>query len=184
MIPASCSRSGSSSTFSSWYCPTSLLIGARDARRTELRTKPALRDERPGTRERASILILAIFPNSLVSPSPLCVRVLNQDFTMCWVGYVTFGKLEGSAGAAGSGFGGAASATSGGAAGGDFVPTRRVREAPGGKSNISFVDESEDALAAAPPPPVKVRTTPVSRISVLMILIKDRQEQRVGRFAR
>ena len=34
----------------------------------------------------------------------------------------------------------------------DFVPTRRVREAPGGKSSISFYDEEEqdDALASAP----------------------------------
>ncbi|KAG8759612.1 hypothetical protein FRC14_005477 [Serendipita sp. 396] len=63
--------------------------------------------------------------------------------------YATFGKMEGDAspGDTGASGGGAASGTSGD----NFVPTRRVREAPGGKSNISFVDESEDALAAAPP---------------------------------
>ncbi|KAG8786243.1 hypothetical protein FRC15_011814 [Serendipita sp. 397] len=65
------------------------------------------------------------------------------------IGYATFGKMEGDAspGDTGASGGGAASGTSGD----NFVPTRRVREAPGGKSNISFVDESEDALAAAPP---------------------------------
>ncbi|CCA73606.1 hypothetical protein PIIN_07559 [Serendipita indica DSM 11827] len=71
--------------------------------------------------------------------------------------YAAFGKLDGSADATNDGRGGA-SAASGTGAGSDFVPTRRVREAPGGKSNISFVDESEDALAAAPPPKVATRT--------------------------
>jgi len=47
----------------------------------------------------------------------------------------------------GDAFGGGGSSS----AGGDFVPTRRVREAPGGKSSISFVDENQDdALSAAP----------------------------------
>jgi hypothetical protein len=46
----------------------------------------------------------------------------------------------------------------GSASTGDFVPTRRVREAPGGKSSIAFYDDDvqDDALAAAPAKPTEV----------------------------
>ena len=63
--------------------------------------------------------------------------------------YATFAKVEGNmpkpSGSDTLGAGGGSSSS-------DFVPTRRVREAPGGKSSISFYDEEEqdDALASAP----------------------------------
>lgn len=71
--------------------------------------------------------------------------------------YAKFGRLGGNApqsageNAPGTnevgGDGGGSSSTSG------FVPTRRVREAPGGNSSISFYDDGrDDALTAAPPP--------------------------------
>ncbi|KAG8801287.1 hypothetical protein FRC17_006680 [Serendipita sp. 399] len=63
--------------------------------------------------------------------------------------YATFGKLEGDPSPVGAGASGDASAS--GATGGDFVPTRRVREAPGGRSTFALGIDSEDALAAAPP---------------------------------
>lgn len=65
--------------------------------------------------------------------------------------YATFGKIQGKP--SGTGSGGAGGATSpDSSAQANFVPTRRVREAPGGKSSIAFYDDArEDALAAAPP---------------------------------
>ncbi|PVG02334.1 hypothetical protein CPB86DRAFT_780758 [Serendipita vermifera] len=62
---------------------------------------------------------------------------------------------------------GAADTSIGSSAGGNdssasnFVPTRRVREAPGGKSSINFYDDSqEDALAAAPAKTVEQQPAP------------------------
>jgi hypothetical protein len=61
--------------------------------------------------------------------------------------YCTFGKLEGDLGNPNPD----SSSAEASSFASDFVPTRRVREAPGGKSSISFLDDSvDDALAAAP----------------------------------
>jgi hypothetical protein len=61
--------------------------------------------------------------------------------------YCTFGKLEGDLSKPNPD----SSAAESSSFGSDFIPTRRVRDPPGGKTSISFLhDSADDALAAAP----------------------------------